>query len=82
MPETWLTLEKVCALTGWTEGHARRASRTWPTRLTESRGSFFQIINTLWTRCALFLHKRCFHLVVPKGLLHFVIGHWSFVIFK
>jgi hypothetical protein len=34
----WLTLEKVCALTGWSAGHARRASRVWPTRLTESRG--------------------------------------------
>jgi transposase InsO family protein len=38
MAETWLTMEKVCALTGWSPGHARRASRTWPTRLTKSRG--------------------------------------------
>jgi len=38
MAETWLTVEKVCALEGWSAGHARRASRTWPTRLSESRG--------------------------------------------
>jgi len=39
MPETWLSLEKVCALTGWSAGHARRASRSWPTtRLSELRG--------------------------------------------
>jgi putative transposase len=38
MAETWLTLEKVCALTGWSAGHARRASRAWTTRRSESRG--------------------------------------------
>jgi hypothetical protein len=37
MPETWLAIEKVCALAGWSAGHARRASRAWPTRLSESR---------------------------------------------
>jgi transposase InsO family protein len=36
--ETWLTLEKVCALKGCSAGHARRASRGWATRLSESRG--------------------------------------------
>jgi len=38
MPETWLTLEKVCSLTGWSRGHAKRVSRSWPSRATETRG--------------------------------------------
>lgn len=38
MAETWLTIEAVCELEGWSTGHARRASRAWPTRLCESRG--------------------------------------------
>ncbi|HKI11417.1 MAG TPA: hypothetical protein VKA02_04830 [Candidatus Acidoferrum sp.] len=38
MPETWITLEKVCDLTGWSRKHARCASRAWPTRDTTTRG--------------------------------------------
>src|SRR5712692_10198780 len=40
MPETRLTIEKVCALTGWGERHVRTLTRTqgWQTRLSESRG--------------------------------------------
>src|SRR5260370_3797516 len=36
--EVWLTLQKVCALTGWSEGHVRRIARSWSTRASESRG--------------------------------------------
>jgi hypothetical protein len=38
MTEAWLTMEKVCALTQWTERHVRRASRTWSARASEMRG--------------------------------------------
>ncbi len=38
MAESWLTIAKVCALTGLTERHVRRTSRTWETRISESRG--------------------------------------------
>jgi transposase InsO family protein len=38
MAEAWLTMEKVCALTGYHPVHVRRISRAWPTRACESRG--------------------------------------------
>jgi putative transposase len=36
--ETWLTMEKVCTLTGWTERHVRRAAGSWSARASEMRG--------------------------------------------
>lgn len=37
MPETWLSIEKVCALTGKSQGHVRRNARAWHARKSESR---------------------------------------------
>src|SRR5260370_42690242 len=37
MGEGYVTLEKVCALTGLSEGHARRNARAWHARRSESR---------------------------------------------
>lgn len=37
MAEAWLTMERVRALTGWSERHVRRASRDWSARTSESR---------------------------------------------
>ncbi len=37
MAEVHITLEKVCALTGLSEGHVRRNARSWHARRSESR---------------------------------------------
>jgi Mu transposase, C-terminal len=38
MSESWLTLEKVCALTGLSKRSVRRLSRSWSSRNSEARG--------------------------------------------